>query len=147
MTPLHPIGHAVSRAKRMAEPRRIPDPRPGAVLAAPVIEMARQDEYLFAGRTVHLRLPCPGRKTLKRDLFAAGNGIERQPLHPRAAAGLPGPARSVDHHPSRLGWRHLPELDQDDAARRGTRRMMAARRIADIGAGRIVAVLVGEHAA
>src|ERR1700741_2950453 len=114
MTPLHPIGHAVSRAKRTMESCRIPDPRAGAVLPMPVIEPTRQDKYLFAGRTVHLRLTCTSCKTLEGDIFAASNGVERQPLQAGAPSRLPRPVRGVDDNPRALGRRHLPELDKDD---------------------------------
>jgi hypothetical protein len=65
--------------------------------AVPVMEVAGQYEYLFAGRTVHLRLNRAGVKALQRDAFAVGAPVERYLLgRERDALGKSAWTRSLD---------------------------------------------------
>jgi len=45
-----------------------------------------------------------------------------------------------------LRYRHLTQLDENYAARPGPRRMPAARRVTNVGASRIIAMLIGKNA-
>ena len=51
----------------------------------------------------------------------------------------------VDHDRRQVVRVELPQLDEDAAAVLAERRMRRAGRIADVGAGRVIAVFVGEH--
>src|SRR5262249_49777148 len=52
----------------------------------------------------------------------------------------------LDTHPCAGPPIELPQLDEEHAARRGARRGARVRRIADIGTGRVIAMLVLESA-
>ena len=104
-------------------------------------------EYLFAARQVRLSQLGPWQHLLKGYAFSGVvRKMQRQPEQACGVRQLPDRLCGVDHDPLGLGRLHLPRFDQNGASLRGSRRVTAARRVADIGALAIVAAFVREHA-
>jgi len=112
---------------------------------AAVGEFAVQNKQLNAGRRfksdLSARLPAFDRHHFMLVL------VERHDFHacPRRVA-LIRALGSVDAHLRAIGRIELPQLHENRAARLRARRVRGGRRIAHVGTGRIVAMLVLEHA-
>src|SRR5216683_1402947 len=136
-----PLGRArrVRRADRRPHPGALPI---GAVLVG---IGAGDDEDLLAAAVI-----------MQREFFAGVPFDEVDPLgamlvqqHLAIGVGLarlPGGFIGVDDDPRAVIRRELAQFDEEGAAFRAERRVAGARRVADIGAGGIVAALVAEHA-
>src|SRR5579883_743312 len=131
--------------RRVAGADRGADPGAGGVAAMLVGIGAFEDENLLAAAMVMQRIGFSGVPAKKVDALGAmlvqqhlviGIGLARCPCRL---------ARVEDDAPRVVGS-ELPQLDEEDAARGGIGRMARPRRIAQIGAGGIVAMLVGEDA-
>src|SRR5271165_3383325 len=123
------------------------EPQPGLRLEAfaTLIEIAVQHQHLGAARHGH-RDRCSGSPALQAYVFAAV-AEQRNELDPWPAGG--GPIRNraaIDPHLRPVGEIELPELDEEDASRHRAGRVTRGRRIADVRAGRELAVLILEDA-
>ena len=113
------------------------------VIGEPALEDKELHASLIGNRTqVRLRLP-----TLEAHrVVEAGLLIERLLGYAWNRAGLPSERMSVDHNVSPFSSGELPELNEQEAAGLGKRRVPKALGIEEVGTGGPVAVLIGEHA-
>ena len=111
-----------------------------------IAQRPRQDEDLLAAG-----MPGPGADCARRPAFQvhpfgiAGLGVQGQDFDARRRAGRPRPGRGVqdDSWPIRAGI--LAQAHEQQATGVRTGGMVAAVGIEQVGPGRIVAALVGEH--
>src|SRR5215472_15923781 len=123
------------------------EPQPGLHLEAfaGLMEIAIQRQHLGATWQAH-RDHRSGSPALQAHLFAAV-AKQRNELDPRSAGSGPiGHSAGIDLHLRSIGEIGLPELDKQDASRHRAGRVTRGRRIADVRAGRELAVLILEHA-
>src|SRR5215469_10660929 len=109
------------------------------------MEIAVQYQHLGAARQHHRdwRSRSPA---LQAYLFTVVTE-QRGELDPRSAGGGPiGHRAGIDLYLRSVGKIELPELDEEDASRHRAGRVTRGRWIADVRAGRELAVLVLEHA-
>ena len=125
-------------------PSGVSNPCSGVIPPVIISEIAGQHKYLLTARKTHLGKVHAGPKPLHRHLFSARR-IETKSGMSFDVALFPARFRRIDHNPLPLGGRHLPQLDEDDAAGLGSRRVAASRRVANVGSSRVVAVLVGKY--
>lgn len=72
--------------------------------------------------------------------------MQRHYRQARNETGAPTRGVGVDHDFLVISRRELPELGEDRAAVPSKWRVLRARRIPDVGAGRVIAMLVGKNA-
>ncbi len=144
MADLH-VDQAARFAEGLMEAQvRAPDPRPGGVVAEFVGEHAVDDEDLLASPVGMCLEAGAGRPADHRHVLAA-KFMKGKHGQPRYEAGPPRGVPRVDHDARAVVRTELPQLHEYLAARGRERSMQGARRIPDVGAGRILAVLVGER--
>src|SRR5258708_534555 len=131
-----------------SEPGGVPDPRSSTITPVLVPQAAGQYEYLFASRTVHFELMCPGGQSFDGHPFPGIPVVMEEQLRcPCRVSLLPRCGHGVYDKADPFSRLHLAQFHQNDAARSRPRRMAAARRIADIGARGVVAMFIRKYAA
>ena len=95
-----------------------------------------------AALSAALQIEGEGKPGLPRTLY----GSRFEHVDAIDGAGAPGRFARIDHDRRQIVVGELPQLDEQHAAGAAERRMAAAGRVADIGACRIVAMLVLEGA-
>lgn len=133
------------RERGVLAPARVSQPGSGRILPVFIMEYAVKDQnFLAAGMRMRIEAgvgpPChQGR----------ADPVEFMQRHHRQArnkAGAPARGVGVDHDFLGISGRELPELGEDRTPVAGEGCVLRTWRIPNVGAGRVIAMLVGKNA-
>ena len=128
----------------MAAPARVAQPGAGWILAIFVMENAFQHKNLLAAR-MHVRIEVGVRCPAHQCATDAIVFVQRQHAEAGNQATVPLGLPGVKANGFGVAGGELPEFDENGAARPRVRTVRCTRRVTQVGAGRIVSVLIGKN--